>query len=73
VVGRDKTPGAEFCLGGEYQKAYEQQQRKYLEKKAAKLGLLGGKIPLFSLPAARSAIFPRPSGLSDGWFFRTRC
>jgi len=24
---------------GEYQKAYEEQQRKYLEKKAAKLGL----------------------------------
>jgi len=37
--------GRGFCLGyreipiGEYQKAYEQQQRKYLEKKAAKLGL----------------------------------
>jgi len=28
-----------FCLDGEYQKAYEEQQRKYLKKKAAKLGL----------------------------------
>jgi len=34
---------------------------------------LGRKIPLFSSPAARSAIFPRPSAVSEGWFFRTLC
>jgi len=35
--------------------------------------LLDEKMPLFSSLAARSAIFPRPSGLSEGWFFRTLC
>jgi len=62
-------------LGCEYQKAYEQQQRKYLEKKAAKLSLqfvprVGerplcaacwtGKYRFFHRPPPAQPFFPVP-------------